>query len=194
MLVAKLPGSTYATAATKAGPRNGSSARRPRVSPSSALCAASRTRCSPGSAVGASSSTQRSGASATRRTSARTFNVALHVQRAGQAQWDAFAPAFDSAFDGRFELARGQDLDPDARNQPATLELAQQRRILVRHALHAYFFPRFAVAERPVAQRAHLARQARDGVPVRVQLRPAEELEDPGLHSLGDDVLEALRL
>src|SRR5690348_10480523 len=173
MLVAKLPGSTYATAATNAGPRNGSSARSPCVSPWSALCAASSTRCSPGSAAGASSRTQRSGCSASRRAS---------------------APALDPAFDGRFELARGQDFDPDARHQPATVELAQQRRILVRHALHAHLFPGSAVAERPLAQQAHLARQARDGMPVRVQLRPPEQLEDPGLHSLGDEVLEALRL
>src|ERR1700730_4038564 len=55
MLVAKLPGSTYATAATKAGPRNGTSARRPRVWPLRAFSAARKTRSSPGSATTACS-------------------------------------------------------------------------------------------------------------------------------------------
>src|SRR5689334_22484962 len=50
MLVAKLPGSTYATAAMNAGPRNGSTARTPRRSPVSARSAASMTRASPGRA------------------------------------------------------------------------------------------------------------------------------------------------
>src|SRR5438477_8493038 len=107
MLVAKWPGSTYATAATKAGPRNGRRARRPRVSPFSALSAALRTRSSPGRAVGAGSMvTQRSGASTRRRASARTFKVGLHVNGAGQPQRDARPPAFDAALDGRLELAR----------------------------------------------------------------------------------------
>ena len=37
MLVAKLPGSTYATAATNAGPRNGEERREPRRSPAQRL-------------------------------------------------------------------------------------------------------------------------------------------------------------
>src|ERR1700682_5901362 len=41
----------YATAATKAGPRNGTSARSPRVSPLRAFSAARSTRSSPGSAT-----------------------------------------------------------------------------------------------------------------------------------------------
>src|SRR5436190_1090613 len=87
MLVAKLPGSTYATAATKAGPRNGRRARRPRVSPFSALSAALRTSSSPGRAVGAGSmATQRSGCSTSRRASARTFNVCLYVNAASKAE------------------------------------------------------------------------------------------------------------
>src|SRR6187402_2160204 len=48
MLVAKFPGSTYATAAMKAGPRNGHSRRGPRRSPASDCSAASRTLASPG--------------------------------------------------------------------------------------------------------------------------------------------------
>src|SRR5262245_33724632 len=48
MFVAKLPGSTYATAAMKAGPRNGQYFRIPRRSPASDSSAASSTRASPG--------------------------------------------------------------------------------------------------------------------------------------------------
>src|SRR5262245_36986945 len=48
MFVAKLPGSTYATQAMKAGPRNGQRPRSPRRLPASDASAASRTRASPG--------------------------------------------------------------------------------------------------------------------------------------------------
>src|SRR5216683_2811774 len=193
MLVAKLPGSTYATAATKAGPRNGSRARRPRVSPLSALSAALRTRSSPGRAVGAGSMpTQRSGCSTRRRASARTFNIGLYINCASKAQRDAHAPPFDAALDRRLELAHEQDLDPRAGHQAAALELAEEGGVLVEHSLHAHLLPRAAVAERPVAQRAHLAGEARDGLPVRVQLRPAQQLEDSSLHPLRDHMLESL--
>src|SRR2546430_981197 len=195
MLVAKLPGSTYATAATKAGPRNGRRARRPRVSPFSALSAALRTRSSPGRAVGAGSmATQRSGCSTRRRASARTFNVCLYVNAASEAQRDAHAPAFDAALDRRLELAHEQNLDSGAGHEAAALELAQECGVFVGHALHAHLLPRPAVAQGPVAQRAHLAGEAWDGVPVRVQLRPAEQLEDSSLHPLRDHVLESLGL
>src|SRR6266705_3417236 len=195
MLVAKLPGSTYATAATKAGPRNGSRARRPRVSPFSALSAALRTRSSPGRAVGAGSMpTQRSGCSTRRRASARTFNVGLYVNGARKAQRHARPPALDAALDRRLELAHEQDFDPRAGPKTAALELAQQGGVLIGNALHPHLFARPAVAERAVAERAHLAGEARDGVPVRVQLRPAEQLEDSSLHPLRDHVLESLGL
>src|SRR6266571_2387854 len=195
MLVAKLPGSTYATAATNAGPRNGSRARRPRVSPFSALSAALRTRSSPGRAVGAGSMpTHRSGCSTRRRASARTFNVSLYVNGARNAQRYARPPALDAALDRRFELAHEQDLDPRAGHKTATLELAQQCGVLVGHALHAHLLPRPALVERAVAERANLAGEARDGLPMRVQLRPAEQLEDSSFHPLRDHVLEALGL
>src|SRR6266849_7868704 len=173
MLVAKLPGSTYATAATKAGPRNGSRARRPRVSPLSALSAALRTRSSPGRAVGAGSMpTQRSGCSTRRRASARTFKVGLHVNGARKAQRDAYPPALDAALDRRFELAGEQHLDSRAGREASVLELAEEGGVLVEHALHPHLLHGPAVAERAIAERAHLAGEARDGLPVRVQLRP----------------------
>src|SRR2546425_4957501 len=147
MLVAKLPGSTYATAATKAGPRNGSRARRPRVSPLSALSAALRTRSSPGRAVGAGSMpTQRRGCSTRRRASARTFNVGLYVNGAREAQGDAHPPTFDPALERRLELAREQDLDPRARHETAVLELAEEGGVLIGHALHPHLLPSPAVA------------------------------------------------
>src|SRR5713101_7418498 len=195
MLVAKLPGSTYATAATKAGPRNGSRARRPRVSPLSALSAALRTRSSPGRAVGAGSMpTQRSGCSTRRRASARTFKVGLHVNGARKAQGDAYPPTLDATLERRLELAREQDLDPRSRHKAAVLELTQEGGVLIGDALHTHLLPCPAFAERPVAERAHLAGEARDGLPVGVQLRPAEQLEDSSLHPLRDHVLESLGL
>src|SRR5258706_4763030 len=193
MLVAKLPGSTYATAATNAGPRNGSRARRPWVSPLRALSAALRTRSSPGRAVGAGSMpTQRSGCSTRRRASARTFKVGLYVNGASEAQGNAYPPTLDPALERRLELAREQDLDPRAGHQAAVLELAQEGRVLIGHALHPHLLPGPAVAYRAVAERSHLAGEARDGVPVRVQLRPAEKLEDSSLHPLRDHVLQPL--
>src|SRR5260370_35996525 len=147
MLVAKLPGSTYATAATKAGPRNGRRARRPRVSPLSALSAALRTRSSPGRAVGAGSMpTQRSGCSPRRRASARTFKVGLYVNGPSEAQGDAHPPALDAALEWRLELAGEQNLDPRAGHKAAVLELSQERGGLIGHALHPHLLPSPAIA------------------------------------------------
>src|SRR4029077_4476799 len=174
--------STYATAATKAGPRNGSRARSPWVWPLSAFSAALRTRSSPGRAVGAGSMpTQRSGCSTRRRASARTFNVGLYVNGSSEARGDAPPPALDAALERRLELAHQQHLDPRARHKAAPLELAQESGILVRHPLHAHLLPRPALAERPVAERPALAGQARDCLAMRIQLRPAEQLEDSSL-------------
>src|SRR5258708_23286966 len=146
MLAAKLPGSTYATAARNAGPRNGSRARRPWVSPFSARSAALRTRSSPGRAVGAGSMpTQRSGCSTRRRASARTFKVGLYVNGPSKAQGDAHPPALDAALEWRLELAREQDLDPRARHEAAVLELTQESGVLIEHALHPHLRPGPAV-------------------------------------------------
>src|SRR5207244_9005074 len=118
MLVAKLPGSTYATAATKAGPRNGSRARRPRVSPLSAFSAARSTRSSPGRAATTDSTGGLPGVVRTGGVSARTFGFPLHVDRARKPERDAHPAALDAAFDGRVELARGEDLDSRPRREP----------------------------------------------------------------------------
>src|SRR5580692_12332532 len=61
MLVAKLPGSTYSTAAMNAGPRNGSTARTPRLSPDRTRSAASVRRVSPGSAPSETTTCRASG-------------------------------------------------------------------------------------------------------------------------------------
>ena len=61
MFVAKFPGSTYATQAMKAGPRNGRSARSPRRSPESDRSAAASTRASPGRACSVSTYRRRPG-------------------------------------------------------------------------------------------------------------------------------------
>src|SRR5207237_10371520 len=114
--------------------------------------------------------------------------------RARKPKRDAHAAALDAAFDGRVELARGEDLDSRPRREPAPFQLAQAGRIVVGHTLHHHPLALAAVTEHPLTQRAHLPSEARDGMPVRVELRPAEELEDASLHGLGADVLQPLRL
>src|ERR1700738_1683409 len=114
MLVAKLPGSTYATEATNAGPRKGSSARSPRVWPESAFSAARSTRSSPGRAAtaGALRSGLRGGFSITPRGGGWIKRLApLHEHRAREPEWNAYAPALDADFDRAFVLARRHDLD-----------------------------------------------------------------------------------
>src|SRR5438067_1415936 len=195
MLVAKFPGSTYATAATNAGPRNGSSARRPRVSPLSAFCAAWRTRSSPGRATTADSTGGLPGGCAiTGGVSARAIGLRLHEHSAGQAKRDAHAPALDAALDGRLVQAGAHDLDAGSRHQAAALQLSEPGRVVVGDALDRHLLAGPAIVQRAVAEGPDLAGEARDGVPMRVELWPPKELEDARLHALGDDVLEPLGL
>src|ERR1700694_5325484 len=127
MLVAKLPGSTYATAATNAGPRNGSSARRPRVWPLSAFSAARSTRSSPGSATATASGVALIGGAAIGSAGAglgaggstAPFAWYLHEHRACQAERDADAAALDANGDGALELAFSHDLDASPGQQAA---------------------------------------------------------------------------
>src|SRR4051812_9335369 len=182
MLVAKLPGSTYATAATNAGPRKGSSARRPRVWPLSAFSAARRTRSSPGSAATAGSTVRlRASTSVRRGGSARAIGFGLHEDRSGEPERDADFPSLQPALDRRLVVARRHHVDPSARGQAAPLELAQPRRVVVRHALNDDVLTGRAIGQRAVAERSDLTGERRDRVAVRIELRPAEELEDPGL-------------
>src|ERR1700686_3538936 len=119
MLVAKLPGSTYAPAATKAGPRKGTSARRPRVWPLSAFSAARRTRSSPGSATATASGASLPGSLATSTgvgdsggVLTATWTGSLDEHAAGQPEGDADTPALDPDSDRTLVLANGQDFDP----------------------------------------------------------------------------------
>src|ERR1700675_3948075 len=102
MLVAKLPGSTYATAATNAGPRNGTSARSPRVWPLSAFSAARRTRSSPGSATATGSGTTPGGLGLLAGStgfgvgaSTATWSPSLNVDGTREPKRHAYSPALD---------------------------------------------------------------------------------------------------
>src|SRR6267142_2622450 len=143
MLVAKLPGSTYATAATKAGPRNGTSGRRPFVWPLSARSAARRTRSSPGSATATASGgtltgsgVSGSGIGAGAGASTANLSRSLHEHATRETQRDADSAALDPDLDGAFVLAHRDDLDTRSRHESSALELAQAPRVLVRYALH----------------------------------------------------------
>src|ERR1700730_17239145 len=147
MLVAKLPGSTYATAATNAGPRNGTRARRPRVCPLRALSAARSTRSSPGSATATGSGGVLTGGGGTGAgetgesaggigASTATLAGYLHENGSGQAERDVRAAAFDANADRALELAFRHDLDPGSRQEAAALELAEASGVVIRHALH----------------------------------------------------------
>src|SRR6267143_6998150 len=110
MLVAKLPGSTYATAATKAGPRNGTRARSPRVWPLSAFSAARRTRSSPGRATATGSGAltgglvPRTGSTGLGAgASTATLPPSLNENGPGEAKRDAETPAFDADHDRALE-------------------------------------------------------------------------------------------
>src|SRR5450759_4564831 len=202
MLVAKLPGSMYATAATKAGPRKGSSARRPRVWPLRAFSAARSTRSSPGSATATGSGVALTGG----RTSgdggadfgggASTAKLARscdeHAPR--QPQGDDDSAAFDAHLDRTLVLAHSHDLEAGSWQQASTLELAQAARVLVGNALHEDLLARVALAQWTLAQGAHLAACGGDGVAMRIELWAAEQFEDALLHPLRHDVLEAFGL
>src|SRR5450759_1714025 len=201
MLVAKLPGSTYATAATKAGPRKGTSARRPRVWPVSAFSAARRTRSSPGSATATGSGTDTGGlvlrAGSTgfgAGASTATLASSLDEYGPGEPKRDAHPPALDADHDWALVLAHRHHLEARSGHQPAALELAEAGSVVVRHSLHDHLRAGAALAQGALAQGPYLAAGARDGVTVRVELGPAEEIEDALLHSLRDHVLEALGL
>src|ERR1700686_1109460 len=178
----------------KAGPRNGSTARRPRCWPLSERSAALRTRSSPGSAFSTPSTCRSAVPTAALTALTATRTDPFDEQRACQAERDAGPPAFDTNADGAFELAFLHHLETRAREQAAALELAEANRVVVGHALDDQLFSDTTFAQRPVAHRADLAGQRRDGVAVRIELRAAEQLEDPLLHPLGDDVLEPFGL
>src|SRR5713226_1040091 len=200
MLVAKFPGSTYATEATNAGPRKGRSARRPRVWPLSAFSAARSTRSSPGRAATAACTLSAltaltGGFSITLRgaVSGKALTP-LDEHGPGQPEWNTESLALDADLDRTLVFARRQHLDVRAGKKTAAVELAQLGGIVVRDALDDHLLARAALMQRALARRPHLAGDARDGVAVRVELRAAEQLEDSLLHPLRDHMLEALRL
>src|SRR3981081_4690232 len=201
MLVAKLPVSTYATAATNAGPRKGSSARRPRVWPLRAFSAARRTRSSPGSATATGSGVDLGGwvgvlegAGGGFGASTATWTGSFHEHAARQPERDADPPALDPDLDGTLVLALLHDFDASAGDQAAPVQLTEPAGVVVRDALHDHLLTRAAFAERALAQRAHLAPERWDGVTVGIELRSAKQLEDPVLHALRDNVFEATGL
>src|SRR6202171_1166000 len=185
-LVAKFPGSTYATAATNAGPRKGRSARRPRVWPLRAFSAARSTRSSPGSATATGSGVDLGGwvgvlegAGGGFGASTATWTGSFHEHAARQPERDADPPALDPDLDGTLVLALLHDFDASARHQAAPVQLTEPAGVVVRDALHDHLLPRAAFAERALAQRAHLAPERWDGQTVGIELRSAEQLEDP---------------
>src|SRR6266851_3263182 len=196
MLVAKLPGSTYATEATNAGPRKGRRARRPRVWPLSAFSAARSTRSSPGRAATAACTLSAltaltGGFSITLRgaVSGKALTP-LDEHGPGQPERNTESLALDADLDRTLVFARRQHLDVRAGKKTAAVELAQLGGIVVRDALDDHLLARAALMQRALARRPHLAGDARDGVAVRVELRAAEQLEDSLLHPLRDHMLE----
>src|SRR5581483_100166 len=117
-----------------------------------------------------------------------------HEDRPCESERDALRLALDPDLDRRLVFARGDHRDPRARQEAAALELAKPLGVVVGDTLDDHLLARGAVAEGPLADRPDLARKGGDGVAVRVELGPAEKLEDALLHPLRDDVLEALRL
>src|ERR1700731_3770277 len=174
----------------KAGPRNGSTARIPRCWPLSERSAALRTRSSPGSAFSTPSTCRSAVPTAALTALTATLTNPFDEHHARQAERDAHAAALDTNADGAFELAFLHHLEARARQEAAALQLAKANRVVVGYALDHQLLPGPTLAQRPVAHRAHLAGQRGDGVPVGVELRAAEQLEDPLLHPLGDDMLQ----
>src|SRR4029077_20405472 len=201
MLVAKLPGSTYATAATKAGPRNGRRGRGPLVCPLSAFSAARRTRSSPGRATATGSGGALTGRGVRGSkvglgvgASTATLARSLHEHATRKAERDADAPAFDPDLDRALVLAHRDHLDPRPPHQAAALELTEPAGILVRDTLDHDLLACAALAQGTLAEGAHLAGHAGNGVAVRVELGTPEKLEDPLLHPFRHHVLQALGL
>src|SRR5690348_471401 len=110
MLVAKFPGSTYATAAMKAGPRKGRTARTPRRSPVSERSAALRTRSPPGSARSPPTTT---GCALT------ALTTSANERRPRQAERHTLAATLEPDLDRTLELARGDDGEAGAGRQAA---------------------------------------------------------------------------
>src|SRR5487761_95331 len=157
----------------KAGPRNGSTARIPRCWPLSERSAALSTRSSPGSACSAPSTCRSAMPTAVLTALTATLTNLLDENRARQAERNVRPVALDANGDRAFELALAHDLHRRAGQQATPVQLAEADRVVVRHALHDDLLPHATLAERAVAQRAHLACEGRDGVAVRVELRAA---------------------
>src|SRR5258708_27836873 len=85
---------------------------------------------------------------------------------ARQAERHAGAATLDAHGHRALELALAHDLEARAGQEVAPLQLAKPSRVVVRDALHDDFLAEPAFAERPVAERPHLAREGRDGVTV----------------------------
>src|SRR5581483_9812359 len=160
----------------KAGPTKGRIARKPRRRPSSASRAAASVRSVAPPRLA--------------RTSVAMPGL-LHEDVAGEPQGNAQPPALVRDLDRALVLGPGNHHEPHTGTQPAPLELAKPGRVGVRDGADHHLFARLAVAQRSVADAGHLTAEARDGVPVRIQVRPAQQLEDAGLHALRDHVLEA---
>src|SRR5713226_8840899 len=176
----------------KAGPRNGRTARSPRRWPVSERSAAARTRSSPGRASSAPSTCQSAVETAAFTALTATFTNLFDEDRAGQAQRNAEPAAFDPNGDRTFELAGSHDVDASPGNQGAALELAEHDRVVVGDPLDDQFLPHPAVAQSALAQGPDLALEAGYGVPVGVELGPAQQVKDALLHPLGDEVLQTL--
>src|SRR6266849_1844236 len=166
MLVAKFPGSTYATEATNAGPRKGRSARRPRVWPLSAFSAARSTRSSPGRAATAACTLSAltaltGGFSITLRgaVSGKALTP-LDEHGPGQPEWNTESLALDADLDRTLVFARRQHLAGDARDGVAVrveLRAAEQLEDSLLHPLRDHMLEALrllvnlvpAVAEHP---------------------------------------------
>src|SRR6202165_989373 len=174
----------------KAGPRKGSAARIPRCWPLSERSAALRTRSSSGVAFSPPSTCRSAVPTAALTALTATLTNPFDEHRACQAEWDAHAAALDTNADRALELAYLQHLEAGPGQQGSPLQLAKANRVVVGYALDHQLLASARFAQRPVAHRADLARQRGDGVTVGVQLRAAEQLEDPLLHPLGDHVFQ----
>src|SRR5712692_1186642 len=162
----------------KAGPRNGRTARSPRRWPVSERSAAARTRSSPGRASSAPSTCQSAVETAAFTALTATFTNLFDEDRAGQAERNAEPPAFDPNGDRALELAGSHHLDAGSGQQRAALELAEHYGVIVGDPLHDQLLPHPPLAQSALAQEPDLALEAGYGVPVRVELGPAQQIED----------------